>query len=385
MVSRYRGTPQTWRLCVAGCFGNDKCEVGSGYCKGEAAFVCEPPCSELGCHAHYIEHRCFAACVEDRGTALCAISKDKDPRCIAGIDSYCDGSSVTSCDRGYVVATSDCAETDEACVETGGGRAICAISSARDPRCSSSPQLTHQCDALHKLTCQSGFLVVDETCAIACAEEDNRAECSLVEGPDPLCAAGAPASDGDLHCRDDRLFRCAGRISVLGAECDAGEGICVEDALFGTRCEFPLDPAEAEAARGDDPNASEPPREPSTPQPDPRCPSDRLFAAVCDGRTWLGCQDGRRTAERECAHDCAEVIDDLGEISGWCALSTGPDRRCAPDQPERTRSTLGCAGDSLFFCSSDRALEDYDCRDYGYVCVPARAGHSAYCAAPAAD
>ena len=367
--------------CVGCLHGQDECEVGTGHCNGDVAVVCEPPCAEIGCGSSFVEQPCGRVCVEDYGTAFCALSVQKDARCEPDTRSFCDGSRLISCYRDYAVSSGDCAEMERECGETE-GHAVCALSSEPDERCGEgSPDASAStCDGRHRLTCTNSFLVFDKICDLACAQHEGGADCSLMEGPDPLCAQGAETQDGDSHCAGDRIYRCAYGVSVFEADCAAGEGICVEDAIF-TRCEFPLPPEEVAEARGVDPGVNEPPREVSSPDPDPRCPPAEPFASVCDGQKWLSCEDGRATYERQCAHACVALTDDSGS-GAWCTLADGSDERCAPDQIQATRGTWRCAGDVTFFCSDGRALEELDCRETGDICVPAREGHSAYCAAP---
>jgi hypothetical protein len=220
---------------AAGC---NECDPGARRCSGDVLQVCEPPCSDPGCAAHWGSESCFGACVaEHHVPAFCALDSKPDPGC-KGRDSYCAGQSVVSCQADFRVASYAC-DAETVCVmpDSGGAAmpvtsrvALCAVAAEPDSRCPARQGVAGLCDQNQMLLCDTGFLLSSFECPAACVEVDFSTVCVLSSTPDPRCKPGAPACDGS------QLIGCVEGFLESIEDCAFSDLRCVETGNLA-KCE----------------------------------------------------------------------------------------------------------------------------------------------------
>jgi hypothetical protein len=155
------------------CGGEDYCGPGptDPFCAGEGAGYCvgdvQWECYADGSSAY---HDCGdeptpRTCVEgDLGIAFCAVSGEEEERCQAEPwPTLCDGGTLTLCREGFVEEVRTC--PGGACIELE-WRSFCALSAERDPRCMSEhPVLGRSfCDRNWIIDCVDGFATLSFDC-----------------------------------------------------------------------------------------------------------------------------------------------------------------------------------------------------------------------------
>jgi hypothetical protein len=206
---------------LSGCgVPSNECEGGQSQCDGEVAMSCTPVETGSGTYYAWSKTACAAnACKLDAqtGQAFCALSPEPDPRCDSDRASFCDGTTIVSCESGYVTSRSDCAVPSSSRPGTGPFcadiepdpemalqmlSALCVAEPERNPECPSGTVQAYNattCSGNDLLQCIDGFLLQRQSCGDAFCTAD--AFCSLTKEPDPSCPPNQPEAgfcDGNV-------------------------------------------------------------------------------------------------------------------------------------------------------------------------------------------
>lgn len=218
---------------ACGC-RHDECEIGGDHCSGNTLMRCELPCAEFGCGNEWVVTQC-THCVDPRGAGpFCALSDQPDPRCDQSTE-YCDGDREAHCRLGYLIATEDCAAANRVCVQRESD-ALCALSSEPDPSCvASDDPVGMVCDGRTLKSCDQGYVLKATTCPAACSTPDHAEHfCALSTVPDPRC----DARNG--YCDGSTLVACTEGFARSRIDCTAMRAPCSEYDS-GAYCDVPVD------------------------------------------------------------------------------------------------------------------------------------------------
>ena len=161
---------------LGGCDPDNQCVGGQFRCDGDVAMNCA---NLAGRHKDYdvwYATECGAGkCKLDTtsNAAFCARDAAPDPRCDEQRRAFCDGTTLTSCRKGYVVATKDCATTDpdpKVCVPLGSAdvgpyplNAMCANATEPSSLCRAT-STSDTCDGDEVVVCQHGYEIARVPC-----------------------------------------------------------------------------------------------------------------------------------------------------------------------------------------------------------------------------
>src|SRR5678815_1003617 len=186
------------------------------------------------------------------------------------------------------------------CVAAPTGSAYCSVEAAARPDVcppTEAPVGTwlSRCDGARQIMCVDGVVVMETLCGDGTCfflAPDNQAFCSILPGPDPVCA-----TVGDFKCADTATrILCTGGYRTRQAHC-AGAGGCLE-ADGRAFCSLSRDP-------------------------DPSCmklhPVGATADGYCDGTVAVNCISGYPVSRTHCRASC----QDLGYYSN-CGIA-GPD------------------------------------------------------------
>ena len=186
------GRPMTWLpvraltlalpillVSLGACERSDECRGGEIRCAGDLAMNCGNVADRTGEYLAWQKTLCGAGkCKLDLASndAFCARDTAPEPRCDQEHAGFCDGTTLTSCRAGYVVATQDCAASapePRYCVQLGRAQAskqplhaICASEPEPNPLCDDgNAGSTDSCDGDDVVVCQHGYLLAKMRCA----------------------------------------------------------------------------------------------------------------------------------------------------------------------------------------------------------------------------
>jgi hypothetical protein len=163
---------------LGACGHDDECRNGDFHCDGDVAMNCVNFAGRNNDYAVWHATPCGAGTCKLDSTgngAFCALTPELEPRCDKQRWGFCNGTTLSSCRAGYVVAMKDCASSDpepKACVqlaqhEIGDNQplnAICASEPEPSPLCGSSSS-SDSCDGDEIVVCQYGYEVGRLRCA----------------------------------------------------------------------------------------------------------------------------------------------------------------------------------------------------------------------------
>lgn len=178
-------------LVVNACGGDDEgdvpdagaqlCELGEARCEGDTARNCKSPCEDdPECGTFWEDEACAndeTCTVTPNGGAFCSLSDGPEPRC-ASRTAYCDDDALINCRDEYPDTRYDCTQEDLTCAEAADGAAICALSTAPDPRCTEDGvSLQTVCDGNTLVECFLDFATSETECASCVTPGVNLAMC----------------------------------------------------------------------------------------------------------------------------------------------------------------------------------------------------------------
>lgn len=183
---------------ISACAREDECTGGEFRCDGDVAMNCANFAGRKHDYNVWSAAPCGAGkCKLDTGTnaAFCALETTPEPQCDEQRSGFCDGTTLSSCRAGYVVASKDCASSEQdpqVCVSPGhapiGGKsapnAMCASTPEPSPLCASgSLDSSDSCDGSEVVLCRRGYEIGRIACGPGlscrgfgvCTKEDARA------------------------------------------------------------------------------------------------------------------------------------------------------------------------------------------------------------------
>jgi hypothetical protein len=152
---------------LGACHADTECVGGQFRCDGDVALNCANFAGRNHEHDVWFSSQCGPGkCKLDTAlnAAFCARDATPDPRCDENRWGFCDGTVLTSCREGYVVATKDCATSEAAakvCVPL--GHADVGRAKPLNAMCASAPEPSALCRASNRSdTCDGNEIVVCE-------------------------------------------------------------------------------------------------------------------------------------------------------------------------------------------------------------------------------
>ena len=147
---------------LAGC---DECPGGASRCVGDTYGACYVADDAI---ARWHDTACPVACHVANGKAACVSSRTPVPECGGRSDPLCVDGVPTRCHDGYPITLPACDFRTHCVVSTECADALCAIDDKVPANCSFEPS----CDGSLLTTCQCGFVVARDDC-----DGDNAVEC----------------------------------------------------------------------------------------------------------------------------------------------------------------------------------------------------------------
>lgn len=163
---------------LSACAREDECRVGSSHCEGDVAMNCLNFGGRSEGHLMWVATTCGAGmCKLDPagdGNAFCALEANPNPRCDKRA-AFCDGTTVTSCRVGHVVATRNCATSEpesKVCVPLTRNElpepqpldAMCARAREPSSLCGSGSS-DYACNGDEVVVCEYGYEIARYPCA----------------------------------------------------------------------------------------------------------------------------------------------------------------------------------------------------------------------------
>lgn len=215
--------------------GGDSCSLGESRCYENEARVCSGPGdTESGNHFNTLGISCQSSTCRDvmengLRVAVCSTSGAKDPRCDTTYGSICIGSATQLfCNHGYSAFEKQCAGTCVVGEMTSG--TFCAISGPKAPACAGGPG--PWCDGSSVVTCQEGYVTARSVCAGA------GAKCAQITGGfhRAFCVTSATCTGpNDVFCDGRGAMKGCYGGAVVAMTCDAGTACSDYATLSGGR------------------------------------------------------------------------------------------------------------------------------------------------------
>jgi len=203
---------------LAGC---DECPGGASRCVGDTYGACYVADDAI---ARWHDTACPVACHVANGKAACVSSRTPVPECGGRSDPLCVDGVPTRCHDGYPITLPACDFRTHCVVSTECADALCAIDDKVPANCSFEPS----CDGSLLTTCQCGFVVARDDCGAAdlCRKVGSRSRCTATAAPDPRC--GDPTKISSSFCDGDNAVECEYGYTYGRWECGRASLVCRE-------------------------------------------------------------------------------------------------------------------------------------------------------------
>jgi hypothetical protein len=224
------------------CGQGNECQESSSRCSDGRALRCEVVEDANGHHTEWVGTECMSRTCKnfDNGAARCVVIDMPSKKCATNdfplSGTFCDGSEVIECYRGYVTRVYDCRIGESSIDPTAGDgiSRVCYQRTERDALCVEESEVDSVClggdytclDNAY-VRCNGGNLTETKTCGeLFCISASNWSTCAVTGAPDARCPSEARFT---AFCEGNSIVECSLGYRVSVTPCSE-ESPCLVDS-----------------------------------------------------------------------------------------------------------------------------------------------------------